>query len=320
MNEAERALFAEVVRGLTTERSGDELDTALAEIGWIDALTEDRASAVSVLFEAQGEADVTSSGLDQVMTAALGLADPVPPAFVLPPLREVVPPGWLENSTLTVRGLGTAALTHHSAVVVVAPRSDDGEAAFVVPITALKAEPVSGIDPALGLVEVSGALDMGSLPAAQDAGWADAVAAGQLALGHELVGSGRTMLELARTHALERIQFGRPIASFQAVRHRLAESLVALEAAAALLDSAWNDPSPTNAAMAKGLAGRSARTTARHCQQVLAGIGFTVEHPFHRYFFRTVVNDQLLGAGSALTRQLGADVLASRALPASFAL
>src|SRR6202044_3606584 len=113
----------------------------------------------------------------------------------------------------------------------------------------------------------------------QAADWPAALAVGQVALGYELIGAGRTMLELARTHALERMQFGRPIGSFQAVRHRLAESLVALEAAAALLDAAWEDPAPAIAAMAKAFAGRSARTAARHCQQGLAGIGFTTEHP-----------------------------------------
>ena len=123
------------------------------------------------------------------------------------------------------------------------------------------------------------------------------------------------MLELARTHALERMQFGRPIGSFQAVRHRLAESLVALEAAAALLDAAWEDPSPVTPAMAKAFAGRSARTVARHCQQVLAGIGFTTEHPLHRSVRRTIVLDQLLGAGSVLTRQLGTDILRAPRCP-----
>ena len=46
---------------------------------------------------------------------------------------------------------------------------------------------------------------------------------------------GRAMLALARQHALDRVQFGRPIASFQAVRHRLAETLVAIEGAEATL-------------------------------------------------------------------------------------
>ena len=50
-----------------------------------------------------------------------------------------------------------------------------------------------------------------------------------------LVGAGRAMLSLARQHALDRVQFGRPVASFQAIRHRLAETLVAIEGAEATL-------------------------------------------------------------------------------------
>jgi alkylation response protein AidB-like acyl-CoA dehydrogenase len=104
------------------------------------------------------------------------------------------------------------------------------------------------------------------------------------------------------------------------VRHRLAEGLVVIEAAAALLDAAWDEPSQVTAAMAKGLAGRSARTVVRHAQQVLAGIGFTTEHPLHRYIRRTLVLDQLLGAGTVLTRRLGADMLETGTLPPTFPL
>ena len=125
------------------------------------------------------------------------------------------------------------------------------------------------------------------------------------------------MLELAREHALERIQFGVPISSFQAVRHRLAETLVAIETADAVLDAAWLDGSPATAAMAKAVAGREARTAARHCQQVLAGIGFTTEHTFHRYVRRVLVLDALFGTSRTLTRSLGDDLLATRRLPRS---
>ena len=61
------------------------------------------------------------------------------------------------------------------------------------------------------------------------------------ALGWWLVGTGRAMLTLARQHALDRVQFGRPVASFQAVRHRLAETLVAIEGAEATLPPATDD-------------------------------------------------------------------------------
>ena len=54
---------------------------------------------------------------------------------------------------------------------------------------------------------------------------------------------------------------------------------------------------------------------ARHCQQVLAGIGFTTEHPLHRYVRRVLVLDQLLGDARSLTRRLGEDLLARRSLP-----
>ena len=136
------------------------------------------------------------------------------------------------------------------------------------------------------------------------------------AVSHELIGASRVMLDLARTHALERIQFGQPIAQFQAVRHRLAESLVAIEAAAGAVDGAWDEDTPFAATVAKAIAGRSARTVARHAQQVLAGIGFTAEHPFHLYFKRVLELDRLHGDHRALTREIGAQLLASRQLPA----
>ena len=104
------------------------------------------------------------------------------------------------------------------------------------------------------------------------------------------------MLDLARTHALERVQFGRPIARFQAVRHRLADALVAVEALEATLAAARDEPNPQTAALAKAFAGRAARTVSAHCQQVLAGIGFTTEHPFHRFFKRTILLEGLFGS------------------------
>jgi hypothetical protein len=165
---------------------------------------------------------------------------------------------------------------------------------------------IEGVDPAFGLVEVSGSA--APLPA-------DRLAAGRRALAHELVGCSRTMLQLARDHAVDRIQFGVPIASFQAVRHRLAESLVAVEAAAAAAEGAWQDESDLTAALAKAVAGRSARTVAKHAQQVLAGVGFTTEHTFHLYFRRVLTLDALLGDTRTLTRELGRQLLADREVP-----
>ena len=137
----------------------------------------------------------------------------------------------------------------------------------------------------------------------------------QLALAHELVGVSRRALAMAGEHALERIQFDQPIAKFQAVRHRLAETLVAIETAVAVLDAAWLDPTPVTAAMAKASAGRGARVAAKHCQQVLAGIGFTTEHDLHRYLRRIWMLDQLFGSSALLTKTLGEQLIATRTLP-----
>jgi alkylation response protein AidB-like acyl-CoA dehydrogenase len=54
---------------------------------------------------------------------------------------------------------------------------------------------------------------------------------------------------------------------------------------------------------------------ARHCQQVLAGIGFTTDHALHRYVRRVIVVDRLLGDARSLTRRLGDDLLGRRSLP-----
>ncbi len=319
MDADERALFLETVRRTTESCDGAALDAALADLGWADALAADPATAVSVLFESQGAANVTSSALDQVMLAALDVSDLGAAAVVLPPLRRDDAPGRSGGSRAAVRGLGTAALARADAAVVVTTTRSGHEALFVE-THALALQPAPGLDPALGLVKVTADIDVTAARVAGPADWEAAITRGQFALGHELVGGARTMLELARQHALERLQFGRPIASFQAVRHRLAEALVACEAAAGLLAAAWDEPTPAAAALAKGMAGRSARTVARHAQQVLAGIGFTAEHPLHRYVRRTIVLDQLLGAGSVLTRRSGAEVLRSGALPVTLPL
>jgi alkylation response protein AidB-like acyl-CoA dehydrogenase len=180
----------------------------------------------------------------------------------------------------------------------------------------LELRPVHGVDPDLGLVEVAGGEAPLAAPHRLDPGdWTRAVTRARLAVGHELVGASRAMVALARSHALERVQFGRPIADFQAVRHRLAETLVAIEATDAALGAAWDEGSPAAAATAKALAGRSARTASLHCQQVLAGIGFTTEHDFHRYARRVLVLDQLFGTARALTRDLGRTLLTDRRLP-----
>jgi len=302
-------LFERSLRHAIETHTGTELDAALAEVGWHDLLGIDARAAVSLLFELQGRASVTSSALDRVLANALGRDAS---AVVLPAIGQWRAPGELIGDRLTVRGLGTSGLVAQETALVVAA-SGEGHVALVVDMASLTLQPAEGIDPWLGVIEVTG--EVTGATVAGPADWRAAVAVGHLALGHELVGASRRMLELAREHALDRIQFGQPIARFQAIRHRLAETLIAIEMADAVLGAAWLDHSPQTAAMAKASAGRGARTAARHCQQVLAGIGFTTEHDLHRYVRRVLVLEQVLGATRALTRELGTEILEHHRLP-----
>ena len=311
MDGADLELFERSLRHATEEHSGPALDAALEALGWSDALVLDPRAAISILFELQGAANASSSALDQVLLQALDPGAATSSAVVLPSAGRWGAPGQLHGDRVSVSGLGTAALAARDSAVVVA-ESGDKQVVVVVGTSALTRRPVSGVDPWLGLVQVTGEAAPEEIGSGD---WGAAVALGRLALSHEIVGASRKMLDLARQHALERIQFGTPISTFQAVRHRLADTLVAIETADAMLDAAWLDRSPQTAAMAKALAGRGARVAARHCQQVLAGIGFTTEHDFHRYFRRTLVLDQLLGDSRSLTKELGVELLASRQLP-----
>jgi hypothetical protein len=141
------------------------------------------------------------------------------------------------------------------------------------------------------------------------------LAAGRHALGWWLVGASRAMLSLARRHALDRVQFGRTVASFQAIRHRLAETLVAIEGAEATLVAAAAEPDDLSFLLAKAAAGQAALIAARHCQQVLGGIGFTAEHELHRHVKRSLVLDGMLGSARELTREAGATLRAKRFAP-----
>jgi hypothetical protein len=314
MDADDRKLFEASVRQATRRSTGSALDAALADLGWPDALVDDAETAVSIRFEQQGAANVSSGALDHVIAHALGFGAQ-PEAVVLPIPGHHGPPAHLRGDQLTVRGIGTHLASTCENVIVVAVDGDH-QLAIRVPLSALSVRPVGGLDPELGLVEVGGDVNIDALGAAPVAvEWSEAVAAGQLALAHELVGVARAMLELAREHAVNRVQFGRPIGSFQAVRHRLADSMVAIDGAVAVTGAAWEEPSELSSSMAKTVAGQAARLVARHAQQVLAGIGFTMEHRLHHYLRRALVLDELFGSSRRLTDELGQRLLATRQLP-----
>ena len=162
---------------------------------------------------------------------------------------------------------------------------------------------------------------LGGLPLRREEdGYPIRVAEARRAVSWWLLGSARAMLALARRHALDRVQVGTPVAGFQAVRYRLADTLVAIEGAEATLDIPGDESPDLTALLAKAAAGKAALTAARHCQQVLGDIGFTGEHDLHHHLKRVLVLDGLLGSSRELTRRAGAGLRARGSVPRLAAL
>jgi alkylation response protein AidB-like acyl-CoA dehydrogenase len=117
----------------------------------------------------------------------------------------------------------------------------------------------------------------------------------------ELVGVAQHALDLAVTHAKERRQFGRPIGAYQAVSHRCADMLIAVEGArATVLNAAWiADHDPENlslaSSVAKVAAAQAALSASTGALQILGGIGFTWEHPIHLFLRRATASAHFLG-------------------------
>lgn len=116
---------------------------------------------------------------------------------------------------------------------------------------------------------------------------------GVLGAAAELLGLSRTMLELTVDYASQRHQFGKPIGSFQAVKHHLANARLEIEfAAPAVLHAAHccarglSDASRA-VSQAKWLAGRAAAVTGRAALQCHGAIGYTTEHDLHLYLKRS---------------------------------
>ncbi len=305
MDATERALLRETVDRAVTE--ADDVDAALVELGWREMLQAEPSDAIEIVFNALGRANATASALDDVLASGLGARPRDDLAVLLPPFATWAPPGG--------SGLATARATTATELLTVDGAGADLRVATVA-LGAALVEPVRGIDPDAGLHTVRVPDDLLAGADHLDAhAWESAVALGGRAISYQIAGASRTMLELASAHAVERVQFGRPVARFQAVRHRLAEALVAVEALEATLAAAADTPGPQTAALAKAVAGRTARTVAAHSQQVLAGIGFTTDHPFHGYLKRTMALEGLLGSSDELVLAFGRQLLATRRAP-----
>jgi hypothetical protein len=318
MDSQERALLGTTLRQLAEGFDGRELSKSLDDFEFAALLAEEPREAVSILFTAMGWAGSMSGALQNVLRLPLADAVETQPehTVVLPPIDRPLA-GTIEGQTVTVRGL---LLGHHRPGALLAPvTSGDGLAWVRLAGPEVSIRTVAGLDPALGMAEIIAEGRRGDVVLAGPVAvstWDAVAAAGRRALAYQILGAANRMIELAVEHARIRAQFGRPIGSFQAVRHRLADAHVAREGAAAAVDRAWETEDEVLACMlAKSLAGRAGRIAGTQCQQVLAGIGFTAEHVFRHFLTRALVLDRVLGSAAELPAAIGARLVSAGTIP-----
>jgi alkylation response protein AidB-like acyl-CoA dehydrogenase len=135
-----------------------------------------------------------------------------------------------------------------------------------------------------------------------------------VALAAENVGGAQKVLDLSADYARTRIQFGRPIGSFQAVKHKLANMITDVEQARSASYFASREAAADGADLALAASLAKAYTSdafvkaAADTIQIHGGIGFTWEHPAHLYFKRAKTNQLLLGS-PAYHRGIVADLV-----------
>jgi len=130
----------------------------------------------------------------------------------------------------------------------------------------------------------------------------EALALARIALASEALGAAEHVLEMTTAYAKERVQFGRPIGSFQAIKHRLADMMIVVEAAksaawyAACVADERREELAEAAAIAKSYCCDAFFDCAANAIQLHGGIGFTWEHDAHLYFKRARAVAMLLGS------------------------
>jgi alkylation response protein AidB-like acyl-CoA dehydrogenase len=212
-------------------------------------------------------------------------------------------------------------------VVVVArtgagARPEDGITLFCVPVTSpgVAVTPLRTVDLTRRLTQVTfenvHVPETGVL-GTPDAGWpvvARVLDQATVGLCVEMVGTAQRALDLTVAYARERVQFGKPIGSFQAVKHRCVDMMVEVENARSLAYyAAWtvdeDRPEARQAVpMAKAYASDMCKNVCSQAIQLHGGIGFTWEHDIHLYYRRALGSEASFGS-ARVHRELVAQAL-----------
>ncbi len=195
---------------------------------------------------------------------------------------------------------------HLANLVLVAARTDAGISLFRVEGDAqgLTRTALSTMDQTRKQAKLELASVPASLVGTDGQGWevlSRVLDLAAVALAAEQVGGAQFVLEMAVQYAKDRVQFGRPIGSFQAIKHKCADMLLEVESAkSAAYYAAWcaaelNDELGEVACLAKAYCSEAYFHAAAENIQIHGGIGFTWEHPAHLYFKRAKSSELLFG-------------------------
>jgi alkylation response protein AidB-like acyl-CoA dehydrogenase len=170
---------------------------------------------------------------------------------------------------------------------------------FAVGAGSVARTPVTSLDQTRPLADLEFAEIGGEPLAAGDPAGAavrDAWARGAALLASEQLGVAEWCLQTTVDYVRERYQFARPVGSFQAVKHRLADVWVLVAQARAVARYAAGSEDPLAASLAQAHCGPVALAAAEACVQLHGGIGFTWEHPAHLYLKRAKASAIAYGA------------------------
>ncbi|MCU0269344.1 MAG: acyl-CoA/acyl-ACP dehydrogenase [Acidimicrobiales bacterium] len=195
---------------------------------------------------------------------------------------------------------------HTANLVLVAARTGKGVSLFAVDGDAagLTRTALATMDQTRKQAKLEFAGVEGRLVGEEGAGWdvlSTVLDLAAVALAAEQVGGAQKCLDMSVEYAKVRVQFGRPIGSFQAIKHKCADMLLEVESAkSAAYYAGWcaaemNDELPAVASLAKAYCSEAYFHAAAENIQIHGGIGFTWEHPAHLYFKRAKSSELLFG-------------------------
>ncbi|MEL0076060.1 MAG: acyl-CoA dehydrogenase, partial [Ilumatobacter sp.] len=207
----------------------------------------------------------------------------------------------------TLTGTKSYVLDGHTAdLIIVAARTAAGVSLFAVngDASGLERTALATMDQTRKQARLEFSSTPATLIGADGGGWQvletvlDLAAVG---LAAEQVGGAQFVLDMAVQYAKDRVQFGRPIGSFQAIKHKCADMLLEVESAkSAAYYGLWcasemNDELPSVASLAKAYCSEAYFHATAENIQIHGGIGFTWEHPAHLYFKRAKSSELLFG-------------------------